>query len=419
VGSRARKANAAKGGAKAAVKISPDVRRHLGREIGGYKIVEHLASGGMAEIYLATKTGSTGFHKELVVKLLQSRFADNPDVVRMFRDEARIGAKLNHPNIVDVYDAGDQQGVHFIAMEHIDGRTLTELVRRGLQIAHPLPRNLAAEICGQVAEALSYMHDDVGRDGEILSVVHRDISPTNIIITDRGHTKVIDFGIATDLGDKKEESEARPGKYAYMSPEQVMGRQLDGRSDVFSLGIMLYEITLGKRLYRGKPQVVMKRIVEDRVRPPTFIEKDYPPALELIVMRALEKDPSARYAHAGLLARDLAKYLSEQDEATTHRHVARHLEILDAPDAVVSETGQRAADAFGDEGSFDDEPLNLEGGDADTAAWRVAGPEPDDDGVRGDDRPAPAPGEGPAGDGPGGDKSSRSWRLGLLGWRRR
>jgi serine/threonine-protein kinase len=333
----------------------------------------------MAEIFLARHKGPGGFDKELVVKMLQPRWADHPRVVSMFRDEARIGARLNHPNIVDIFDVGEADGAHFIAMEFIEGRTLTELIRRGLEVSRPLPLALAAALCAEVAEGLAYMHDGTDRHGKRLGVVHRDISPTNIIISDRGQVKIIDFGIATDHGDIKEEDSTMPGKWSYMSPEQVQGRRLDGRSDVFSLGVILYEITVGQRLYRGRPEVVMKRIVEERIRPPTFVNRGYPPSLELIVMRALEKAPADRYASADDMAQDLEAFVAEAvgpAGVAGARQLSSHIRHIDDPGAVVTESGARKAAAFAGEylGEEDAAPLNLDPADA---PWRVAGPEPE------------------------------------------
>lgn len=350
-----------------------------GRTLGGYTITEHLDTGGMAEIFLAQHERPGGFRREVVLKLLQPRFCGDPRVVAMFADEARIGARLHHPAIVEVFDAGEEDGQHFIAMEYIEGRTLTELARRGLEVSRPLPLNAAVYVCAQVAEGLAYMNLGTDRRGQRLNVVHRDISPTNIIVSDRGHTKIIDFGVATDRGDSKEETEARPGKYSYMSPEQVRGERLDGRSDVFSLGIILYELTLGRRLFRGKPQEVMKRIAEDRVRPPTFVNRGYPPALETIVLRALERRPEDRYASADELARALDDYLSAQPERVTERRLATYVADIERGDAQISDLGARRAAAFvledEDVSESEEEELDL---DRARPGWGVSGPTPDD-----------------------------------------
>lgn len=353
----------------------PAFSAYRGRKLGRYTIVDHLDSGGMAEIFLATNDAVGGFHKELVLKLLQGRYQSNEQVVAMFRDEARIGSRLNHPSIVDVYDAGEQDGEHFIAMEYIEGRILTQLIGRGLEVGQPLPLGVAAFICEQVAEGLAYMYGSKDRTGKPLAVIHRDISPTNIIISDRGHTKIIDFGIATDAGHKKEDSESRAGKYSYMSPEQVQGQPLDGRSDVFSLGIILYEITLGKRLYRGKPQVIMKRIVEEQIRPPTFIDRDYPPALEKIVMKALAKRPEDRYPSAEEFGRELDAFIASLPERIGDRQVAAYVSAIENPEVEVLDSGRRRAAAFiGEDDDFEEEELDFDRGAA--GGWRVASAEP-------------------------------------------
>ena len=183
---------------------------------------------------------------------MQERFSDNPQVVKMFLEEARLGAELNHPHIVDVFEIGESDGLRFIAMEYLEGRTLNDVVTRGLEVARPLPRTYAAYVVAQVAEALAYLQAGLPGRGRQTPVVHRDISPPNVIVGYAGGTKLIDFGIARRADARPdEEAGLRPGKVSYMSPEQVRGEPLDGRSDIFSLGTILYEITLGRRLWRG------------------------------------------------------------------------------------------------------------------------------------------------------------------------
>ncbi len=351
-----------------------------GRKLGGYTVLEHLETGGMAEIFLARHEGPGGFTKNLVLKTLQGRYADDPLVVKMFLEEARIGALLNHPSIVDVHDAGEEDGVHFIAMEHIPGQTLTEVVRRGIQVSRPLSRTDAAYILAQVADALAYMQDGLDTNGRPFQIVHRDISPSNILIGQGGQVKLIDFGIARQGRAVREESGARPGKVAYMSPEQVRALPLDGRSDLFSLGIILYEITLGRRLFRGAPEVVMKRIVEDKPPPPTYVDREFPPALELAILRALEKRPEDRYRGAEDMYRDLDAYLATAGARSGNRLLGDYVRALFDPEAPVSEAGARRARAFmDDEGVFVDEELDLDRrsrtpADGLAAALQAAGP---------------------------------------------
>lgn len=333
--------------AASASRAVKDVR---GKRLGRYQLLEHLASGGMAEIYLASQTGEGGFSKELVLKVLQQRFAEDPAVLEMFACEAQLGTSFKHPGVVDTYEMVREDDVRFIAMEHIPGRTLTEFVLRALETGKPLPLPYAAFIVGQVADALAYLQDGRDAAGAPFEVVHRDVSPTNIVISESGQTKLIDFGIAKRGRDVKEGSGARPGKLGYMSPEQVKGLPLDGRSDLFSLGTILYEITVGRRMWRGAQEVVMQRIVEEKAPPPTAVVRDYPPTLELIVLRALEKRPEARYASAAEMAADLETFVAESGVRVSNRRIAAYLHALWAPDAQVSEQGARRARAFLEEG---------------------------------------------------------------------
>jgi serine/threonine protein kinase len=325
-----------------------------GKRVGRYSLLDHLASGGMAEIFLARHEAEGDFAKELVLKILQDRYAEHPEVVRMFLDEARMGAKLNHPNIVDVYDVGQDQALRYIAMEHIPGKTLTEVVRRGIEVSKPLPLDHSAYLVAETAAGLAYMHDGTDNHRRPFRIVHRDISPSNLIISWSGQTKIIDFGIAREGEAPDLESGTRPGKVSYMSPEQIQGGKLDGRSDIFSLGTILYEITLGKRLWRGPKEVVMRRIVEENPPPPTYVDRAYPPALELIVLRALEKRPEKRYATAGELFEELEGYLVASGARTRNHQMAQYLHDLFAQDAQVSEMGVRRARAFEDDEADED-----------------------------------------------------------------
>ncbi len=248
----------------------------IGRQVGRYTIVGHLATGGMAELYIARQEAVGGFEKNLVVKVLQSRYAQHPRVVAMFLDEARLAAKLNHPSIVHVYDVAEEEGNKFIAMEYIHGETLTDVIKRGVEVGTFLPLEHAVHIVSQVAAGLDYAHRRHDASGGLLRIVHRDVSPSNIMVSYEGQTKIIDFGIARVQDQIREESGMHPGKASYMSPEQVQGQAVDYRSDIFSLGIILYEITLGRRLWRGAADEVMRRIVSDPAPPPSTIRKDYP-----------------------------------------------------------------------------------------------------------------------------------------------
>jgi len=303
---------------------------------GRYTLLRRLAVGGMAEIYLARQAAMAGFEKEVVIKRLRAELADDPRIVDMFLDEARIGALLNHPNIVHVYDIDEHDGIPYIAMEYIVGEELNELCRRGITHDRFLPLEHAVELMRQAAAGMGYFHAKrsitYAADGSALAdrpldIVHLDISPTNLLVTQDGFLKIIDFGIASAQG-QRQRSEVIPGKLGYMSPEQAGRKSFDHRSDIFSLGIVLYEITVGKRLFRGPAHEVVQRLVEAQVEPPTFARRNYPSALEAIVLRALEKHPEDRYQSAYDLADDLEAFLRDQRMHSGPVRIARYLDML-------------------------------------------------------------------------------------------
>jgi serine/threonine protein kinase len=317
----------------------------VGRQVGRYGVVRHLASGGMAELYIARQESVGGFEKPVVLKILQPRFAQNPRVVTMFLDEARLAAKLNHPAIVHVYDVAEAKGLKYIAMEYIHGETIADIVKRGLEVDKYLPLEHAIHIVSQAAAGLAYAHERRDLEGAVVRIVHRDVSPTNVLVSYEGQTKIVDFGIARAQDELREESGILPGKASYMSPEQVRGTGIDHRADIFALGIILYELSLCQRLYRGPAEAVMKRIVNERIRPPTAIQRDYPPALELIVMRALEKRPQDRYQSADQMRADLEEFLDDSGLRSGNRRMALYMNELFAGDAAgAAEPSKREPD---------------------------------------------------------------------------
>jgi serine/threonine protein kinase len=318
----------------------------VGTQVGRYSVVRHLASGGMAELFIAKQEAMGGFEKQVVLKLLQPRYAENPRVVSMFLDEARLAAKLNHPSIVHLYDVAEDGGLKYIAMEYIHGETVADIAKRGLAVNNYLPLEHAVHIIRQSAAGLAYAHERREPDGHVWRIVHRDVSPTNILVSFEGQTKIVDFGIARAQDELREESGTRPGKASYMSPEQVRGEPADYRSDIFSLGIILYELTLCQRLYRGAPEVMMRKIVEEKVTPPTAINRDYPPTLELIVMKALEKRPEDRYQSAEAMSHDLEEFLEESGLRSGNRRMSIYMQELFAPDANATDSGIAASRSF-------------------------------------------------------------------------
>ncbi len=268
-------------------------------QLGKYEVIKYLAAGGMAEVFLARVTGLLGFDKPVVIKRILPHLANRQDFIGMFLDEARIGMSLQHPNIVQTYDVGVANRNYFIAMEYLHGETVRELMR-ALHVGNTrMPVEHAVHIGCAVANALHYAHER-SENGQLLGIVHRDVTPQNIMVTFDGTVKLLDFGIAkaqNRFGETR--SGTLKGKLPYMSPEQCRGEELDRRSDVFSLGIMLYELTLGRRLFSGVSDFqILKQIAEGEITPPSTLDPDYPPALEAIVLRALRKPREERYQTA-------------------------------------------------------------------------------------------------------------------------
>lgn len=293
-----------------------------------YWLTRPIAVGGMAEIFLAKYQGEEGFTKDVVIKRLRKELADDPRIVAMFRDEARVSGLLNHANTVHVFDSGTHEGLPFIAMEYFPGEELNALCKRGIGVGEFLPLEHAVELIRQAAVGMGYYHNLRDESGKGLNLVHCDISPNNLLVGSCGNLQIIDFGIGKFRGQEYPDDQLVPGKLSYMSPEQAKRSQLDHRSDIFALGIVLYEITLGRRLFRGPASEVLPRLIACDVEAPTFVRQDYPGALESIVMRALETEPSDRYQEAYDFADALSGFLREERMRTGAVDIARYLNRL-------------------------------------------------------------------------------------------
>jgi serine/threonine protein kinase len=321
-----------------------------GKRYGDFELVRYLAAGGMADLYLAR---SPRFANDLVIKMIQPRYVELTRVVKMFIDEGRIAQALDHPNVVRVLDVGHESGTYFIAMEYIPGRDLLAICRRGIEVGNFLPRHLAVGILAQATRGLIYAHEKHDVDGRPLRVVHCDISPGNIVVGWRGTAKIVDFGIARATIQLRAEDHSVAGKYNYMAPEQIRGERVDARADLFALGIILYELTVGKRLFRGRPEQVIRLVLDEEIARPRQLRPDFPPELEEIVMRALARDPAVRYQTARQLRRDLLAWLKSIKLPGTKREIAEYLH------AVFGAKKQREADEFAGDGD-DDEELQLD-----------------------------------------------------------
>ena len=315
---------------------------------GQYEIIEKIASGGMAELYKARRTGVEGFQKIVAIKKILPHLADDEEFVTMFADEAKLAAQLNHPNIIHIYDLGKiQAGGYFIAMEHVDGRDLRSIEQSGHAHSVQLPVPLAVYIASKVASALDYAHRRRDAEGHELNIVHRDVSPQNILISYEGDIKLCDFGIAKAASKaSKTQSGALKGKIQYMSPEQAWGKPIDRRSDLFSLGVVLHELLTGERLFRGDTDItVLEKVRSAEVIPPSRMNPEVPTNLDAVVLKALAKDPDERYANASDLLRDLDSVLYSYTPAPGSADVAIYLHRLQAEETAVADSKAREAAA--------------------------------------------------------------------------
>ncbi len=280
-------------------------------QIGRYQVIGHLASGGMAEILLGKLVGPSGFERPVVIKRILPNLVQQQSFVDMFLDEAKVVARIQHPNVVHVHELGNQSGELYMVMEYLQGETALNLLRRAKRNDEPIHPVVAGHIVAQAAAGLHAAHELRDESGELVRLVHRDISPHNIFITYTGAVKVLDFGIAKhDERDTATEAGQLKGKFPYMSPEQCLGKDVDRRSDVFSLGIVLFELITGKRLFARETTLsTMQAIVKGESISPAKINPECPPELAAVCLRALERSPEARYQTAADMRRDLVSTL--------------------------------------------------------------------------------------------------------------
>ncbi|MFO0692878.1 MAG: serine/threonine-protein kinase [Polyangiales bacterium] len=312
----------------------PQAGKSLGT-VGRYALRRELASGGMATVYLASLTGPHGFEKVVAVKRIHPHLKKDRRFVEMFLDEARVAALIHHPNVCAVADFGEEDGTPYLVMEFLQGESLSSVLRAA-RAEGGVPFWLAARIVHDAARGLHAAHELRGPDGHPLGVVHRDVSPQNIFVLYDGLTKVVDFGVARARGrlTVTGTNEVK-GKLPYMSPEQYDGENVDRRTDVWALGVVLWETTVGRRLFRADNDgATIARVLHKPVPRPSEVRTDYPPELEAIVMRCLERDVTLRYPSAEALAEDLETFMyslgkpagASQVKRWMHEHFASHIE---------------------------------------------------------------------------------------------
>jgi serine/threonine protein kinase len=314
-------------GAAATALIAP------GTKLGKYRVLHRIAFGGMAEIYLARASGIQGFEKYVVLKRILPQYAENGELIRMFLQEARLAAILDHANIAQVHDIGEEGGVFFFTMEYLHGEDARIIMRKLAERGERIPLQHAIHIIIDAAAGLHFAHEKKGPDGASLGIVHRDLSPSNVVVTYAGGVKVVDFGVAKIATDPELSGrQSLKGKLAYMSPEQVTQGPIDRRADVFALGITLYELTVGKRLFKGAGDVeTLRAVLETHIPRPSEVVAGYPAELERIVLKALQRAPVERYQSARDMQVDLETFARDQKLEISSAALAEWMEATFGP----------------------------------------------------------------------------------------
>jgi serine/threonine-protein kinase len=294
---------------------------------GRYTLLRRIAQGGMAQIYLAVQRGPHGFEKVAVLKVILPELTHNEDFVRMFLDEARIAANLDHNNVVRVYDFGEINKQYFIAMEHLPGEDLASVLQAQRKAQRRTPFDVAADIVAHAATGLHFAHELKDPRGRLLNVIHRDVSPSNVIVTYHGTVKLVDFGIArAETNLTKTEAGTLKGKVAYCSPEQAQGEPLDRRSDIWALGTVLHELITGVRVFRRESDLKsLEAVAHDPVPSTRELRPDVPEELDRIALKAMARPLDERYQSAAEMADDLAAFLVGMGYVRTERKLGEYM----------------------------------------------------------------------------------------------
>jgi len=303
-----------------------------GEAFGSYKLLRRLAAGGMGEIWLAEQKGSAGFSKRVVVKTILECFADDPALVEMFLDEGRIAANLSHPNIAQTFDLGQcgkgSDAPYYIAMEYVHGRDLRDLLITNIERKQFIPLNLVLRIIADVCQGLHHAHTVKTSEGHPDGIIHRDVSPQNILITFDGVVKIVDFGVAkaTERASKTK-SGVLKGKYAYMSPEQVRSKSLDARADVFSVGVVMYELVTGRRLFKRDSEMkTLDAVISAIVPKPRRFDTSVPTEVEALLLKALSQRPKDRFQSAQQMQLAIEDVMIELQLPASSAHLAAFMQ---------------------------------------------------------------------------------------------
>jgi TonB family protein len=301
-----------------------------GTRFGQYVLLEKIATGGMAEVWKARMRGVEGFQKIVAIKKILPHLSDNQDFIEMFVDEAKLAAQLNHNNIIHIYDLGKIQSSYYIAMEYIDGYDLKNILKKAQERDQPLSVEIALFIASKIAAALDYAHRKRDFEDKEMGLVHRDVSPQNVLISEEGDIKLCDFGIAKAASKASHtQAGALKGKLQYMAPEQAWGRNIDKRSDIFALATVLFEMLTARKLFAGDNELsILEQVREARVTAPSQYNDEVTPQIDAIVLKALQKDPANRYQTAGEMQRDLDAVLYSFKPTPTSADLAIYMHRL-------------------------------------------------------------------------------------------
>lgn len=311
--------------------------------LGRYELLYPLGIGGMAEIFKARALGSAGFARQVVIKRILPAHGQDPDFVRMFVDEAKILGVLHHPNVVQAYDFGEEDGSLFLALEYVEGPSLSRVLRALRASGGTMPPAVVAYVAREICRALDYVHTLRDADGEPLGIIHRDVTPSNVMLTPVGGVKLLDFGVAKfSQGDQLTKAGTVKGKPAYLAPEQLEGKAIDGRVDLFALAIVMHEALSLEHLFAGDSDLgTVKKVMEMEIPPPSTKRDDVPPELDRIVMKGLSRDRGRRYLSAAEMAHDLDDFvIAAQLRVDEVADFVREVEAL-----VVTQTPKRSSAA--------------------------------------------------------------------------
>ena len=296
-------------------------------QFGRYQLLKKLASGGMGQVFLA-RTGQEGFEKLVVLKRILPHLVEDEEFFTMFQDEAKITMRLNHPNIAQIFEFGEERGIHYLVMEYIAGEDIRRLTKRVAAAGQSLPLGVILRVIADAAAGLDYAHKGRDSKGVPLGLVHRDVSPQNVLVGFDGAVKLIDFGVAKAAGRAQHTATGiLKGKFPYMSPEQAEGLDIDARSDVFALGIVLWELLTNKRLFKGDNDVMTQRLVKlCEVPAPSQVDPTLPVDLDPIVLKALEKNPDHRYPDAAAFRLALEEFAMRKSLPASSAHLVAFLQ---------------------------------------------------------------------------------------------